>query len=338
MPTIKDIASLTGFSITTVSRALNGYDDVNEQTKEKIEATALEIGYVPNMLAQNLVMKKSKMIGILINELKRESVKDNFVFEMLCGVSDALNDSDYEFVLISTSTAKQKNKTFKQLCEERQLAGVIIQGLKSDDQYLDEITFSNVPCVLIDIPITNKTTRYVTSNQTKSIKDAIKYLYHLGHKEIAYMNGSEDAFVSSIRKQGFLDALKEIGIPANQHYIINGQYDEEIAKKVTIPFLINNPEVTAIFCASDVMAIGVLSAAFELEIKVPEQLSIIGFDNILLSRYMRPPLTTIAQSPYEMATVGIQLLTTMIEDEQEKTPFILVNSELIIRESTTVRG
>jgi len=338
MPTIKDIASLTGFSITTVSRALNGYDDVNEQTKEKIEATAEKIGYVPNILAQNLVMQKSKTVGILVNELKRESSKDNFVFEILCGVSDTLAESDYEFVLLSTSTAKQKNKTFKQLCEERQLAGVIIQGLKSDDQYLEEITHSNVPCVLIDIPITNETTRYVMSNQTDSVKDAIKYLQRLGHKEIAYMNGSEDAHVSMIREQGYLDALKEININAKKNYIINGQYDENVARIVATSFLINNPEVTAIFCASDVMAIGVLNATKDLGIKVPEQLSIIGFDNIMLTRYTTPPLTTISQSPYNMATTSTQLLTGMIEGTQEKTSFKILESELIIRESTTFRG
>lgn len=337
MPTIKDIASLTGFSVTTVSRALNGYDDVNEQTKEKIEAVAQEIGYVPNILAQNLVMKKSKTIGILVNELKRESAKDNLMFEMLCGVSDALADSDYEFVLLSTSTAKQKNKTFKQLCEERQLAGVIIQGLKNDDPYLEEIIDSDVPCVLIDILLTNATTGYVTSNQMASIKDAIKYLHRLGHRAIAYMNGSEDAHVSTIRKQGYLDALKEIDIPTKENYMINGQYDEDIAKKVATPFLINNPEVTAIFCASDVMAIGVLGAARGLGIKIPEQLSIIGFDNIMLSRYTTPPLTTISQSPYHMAICGTQLLTAMIEGEEEKTPFKVLNSELVIRESTTFR-
>ena len=338
MPTIKDIANLTGFYVTTVSRALNDHDDVNEQTKVKIEATAEEIGYVPNILAQNLVMKKSKTLGILVNELKRESAKDNFTFEMLCGVSDALSDSDYEFVLLSTSTAKQKNKTFKQLCEERQLAGVIIQGLKTDDKYLEEIIESDLPCVLIDILITDETTRYVSSNQTDSIIAAIKYLHRLGHTEIAYMNGSERAHVSKVRKQGYLDALKEIGIPAKENYIINGQYSEEIAKKAALTFLINTPEVTAVFCASDLMAIGVLKAAKELGIKVPEQLSIIGFDDIVLSRYTTPPLTTIAQSPYDMATEGTRLLTAMIEGEQEKTPFKLINSELVIRESTTFRN
>ncbi|MCL2560403.1 MAG: LacI family transcriptional regulator [Turicibacter sp.] len=338
MPTIKDIATMTGFSVTTVSRALNDYNDVNAQTKKKIEDAAEKIGYVPNILAQNLVMKKSKTIGILVNELKRESSKDGLMLEMLCGVSDVLADSDYEFVLLSTSTAKQKNKTFKQLCEERQLAGLIIQGLKNDDPYLEEIVDSNVPCVLIDILITNETTKYVTSNQIESIKDAIKYLHRLGHCAIAYMNGSDGAHVSTIRKQGYLEALKEIGLPAHENYIMNGQFDEDIAKKVAMPFLLNHPEVTAVFCASDVMAIGVLSAAKDLSIKVPEKLSVIGFDNIVLSRYSTPPLTTISQSPYNMAAAGTELLTAMIEKKQEKTPFKILNSELIIRESTTFQG
>jgi len=335
MPTIKDIAQLTGFSITTVSRALNGYDDVSAQTKKKIEAEAEKIGYVPNILAQNLVMKKSKTIGILVNELKRESAKDNLMFEMLCGVNDALSETDYEFVLLSTSTAKQKNKTFKQLCEERQLAGLIIQGLKNDDQYLKELIDSKIPCVLIDIPISNETTRYVTSDQMRGIKDAIKYLQKLGHRNIAYMNGSADAHVSTIRRQGYLDALKAVEIASKEQYIINGQYDEEIAREVATSFLGNHPEVSAIFCASDVMAIGVLNAAKELQIKVPKQLSIIGFDNIMLTRYTTPPLTTIAQSPYDMAISAIQLLTAMIEGNGETTPFKVLDSQLIIRKSTT---
>lgn len=335
MPTIKDIAALTGFSITTVSRALNGYDDVSQGTREKIEATAKQIGYVPNILAQSLVKKNSKTIGILVNELKRESSKDNLMFEMLCGVSDALKETDYEFVLLSTSTANQKNKTLQQLCQERQLAGLMIQGLKNDDPYLDEIISSTVPSVLIDIMISNETTRYITSNQIGSIKDAIKYLHRLGHKNIAYMTGSEGAHVSNLRKQGYLEALKDIGVEANNGYIINGQFEESIAKRVATPFLINHPEVTAIFCASDIMALGVLSAAKDLKIRVPEQLSIVGFDNIILTQYTTPPLTTISQSPYNMAIEGTKMLRDLIEGDKMVEPYKVLESELLIRGSTS---
>ena len=335
MATIKDIANLTGFSITTVSRALNGYDDVNEKTRNTITNAAKKLNYSPNILAQNLVKKKSKTIGIMVNDLKRESSKDNLMFEMLCGANDALNLLDYEFILLSTTTAKQKNKSFQQICAERQLAGVIIQGLKTEDPYLEEVKNSEIPCVLIDIPISDKKIKYVTSNQIDSIKGAIKYLHRLGHNNIAYVNGSKNAHVSTIRHLGYTEALTELNIQTNPKYIINGEFNENKTKKAITSFLIDHPEVTAIFCASDVMALGVISAAKELGLNIPEQLSIIGFDNILLSSYITPSLTTISQSPYKMAKKAVTLLTDLIEDNKITDPFKTTKNELIIRDSTT---
>jgi len=118
MATLKDVSRASGFSITTVSRALNGYDDVNKETRDKIMSVAKELGYSPNILARSLVKKQSKTIGFLVTDLKRESVKDNFMFETLCGVSDELSDLDYEFVLLSTTTSKQKTKTYGQMCAD----------------------------------------------------------------------------------------------------------------------------------------------------------------------------------------------------------------------------
>lgn len=182
MATIKDIAKDTGFSITTVSRALNGYSDVNEETRSIIRASAKKLQYSPNMLAQSLVTKKSKTIGLLVTDLKRESVKDNFVFEVLCGVGEYVATIDYEMILISTTTSRQRNKTFSQVVGERNLDGVVIQGLKKDDPYLTEAVTSNLPTVLIDIPIENSTTGFVTSDQEDSVKTAIKYLSRLAIK------------------------------------------------------------------------------------------------------------------------------------------------------------
>jgi len=332
--TLKDISKATGFSITTVSRALNDYDDVSDETKQKINITAQKLNYSPNIIAQNLVMKKSKTIGIIVSNLKREGVKNNLVFETLCGVYDTLEALDYEFILLSTSSTKQKNQTFSQICSQKQLAGVIVQGLKIGDPYLEEAKNSNIPCVLIDIPVTGAVMKYVTSNQQASVKNAIKYLYRLSHRYIAYVNGTKDAHVSGERKQGYEQALLELGLDINPEYTIQGDFDEDIAKKNITPFLINHPEVTAIVCASDVMAVGVLQAAKDLDIKVPTQLSIIGFDNILLTKYITPSLTTIAQSPYEMALEAAKLLIDLIEEpENEKMPKIIQN-ELIIRNST----
>lgn len=336
MATLKDISKATGFSITTVSRALNGYFDVNEETKKKIQETAEKLGYSPNILARSLVMKQSKTLGFIVTDLKRESTKDNIMFETLCGISDFLATSDYEFVLLSTTTSKQRNKTYKQLCTERQLDGVIIQGLKMEDPYLQEAVQSHVPCVLIDIPAQGQNIGYVTSNQLESAKQAVKYLHRMGHTEIAFVNGSENAHVSKVRKMGYEEALKELNIKINEEYIVNGDFSEEKAKQVIIPLLITRPEITAVFCASDVMALGVLQAARDLKLKVPEDLSIVGFDNIILSKYVSPPLTTVGQFPYKMGMAAAKMLMNIIEGKQRDNT-IEVKNELMVRGSVAAK-
>lgn len=336
MTTLKDLAKKTGFSITTVSRALNGYLDVSDKTRQKINQAAEELHYSPNILARSLVTKQSKTIGFIVSDLKQESTKDNFMFETLCGLSDALATTDYEFVLLSTSTSKQRNKTYQQLCTERQLDGVVIQGLRMEDPYLQEAIHSDIPCVLIDIQVQGNQVGYVTSNQLESSKNAVKYLCRMNHRHIAYVNGSEDAYVSKVRAKGYKEALEESGLEIKENYIVTGDFSEESAKQAIIPLLLNSPEITAVFCASDIMALGVLQAARELDLKVPEQLSIIGFDNILLSKYVSPPLTTVGQAPYKMGQAAVNMVIKLIEGE-ECSPFIEMKNELIIRESVSIR-
>lgn len=330
MSTLKDIAKETGFSITTVSRALNGYLDVSDKTREKINQAAEELSYSPNILARSLVTKQSKTIGFIVSDLIRESTKDNFMFETLCGISDSLVTTDYEFVLLSTY--KYRNKTFKQICAERQLDGVIVQGLRKDDPHLQEAIESDIPCVLIDIPAEGENVRYVTSNQRESARNAVKYLCRMNHQHIAYVNGPEHAHVSNVRKHGYEDALREAGLETTKDYIVTGDFTEEGAKQAIIPILLNHPEITAVFCASDVMALGVLQAARELNLHVPTQLSIIGFDNILLSKYVSPPLTTVGQSPYNMGGAAVQMIIKLIEGKSCQA-FVEMKNELIIRDS-----
>lgn len=331
--TIKDISSATGFSTTTVSRALNGYLDVNENTKLKIQKAAEELGYTPNMLARSLVMKNSKTVGFLVTDLRRESVKDNFLFETLCGSMDGLHNLDYEIVVLTTTTMKQKNKTYQQLCNERNLDGVIIQGLKVDDPYLQEAQKSDKPCVLIDIPADSENVGYVSTNQQESAKQAVKYLIRVGHKQIGFINGHSFAHVSRERLEGYRQALHEADIPFNTDFVLNGNFDEETAKQCAISLLLEHAEITAIFCASDVMALGVYKACRDLGIAVPEKLSIIGFDDILLSQYVSPAMTTVSQDAYKMGHEAAVMLVKMVENKECDHRVILEN-KLVLRDST----
>lgn len=334
MTTIKDIAKAAGVSVTTVSRALNGYSDVNEKTRQKISRIAKELNYSPNTLARGLVMKKSKTIGMLVSGMDRASSKDNFTFEVLSGVNECISERDYDLVLFSTTTTKQREKTYSQLCRERRVDGAILQGMKIDDPYLKEVVESDIPCMLIDIPIESNSVGYVTTDNVLGAKRAVRHLIGLGHTKIALINGHNQAYVSKQRLKGYMEALMEAKLQVNDDWIVSGDFTEEKAEIVTEKLLKEHPEITAVFCASDLMALGAMKSAKAAGIHVPEHLSVIGYDNILLAAYSNPALTTISQNKFELGYQAANSLIDMLEGNS-RSNVVTLATDLVIRESTT---
>ncbi|MED3938920.1 LacI family DNA-binding transcriptional regulator [Priestia megaterium] len=333
MTTIKDIARAAGVSVTTVSRALNGYSDVNEKTRQKIAAVAKELNYSPNTLARGLVMQKSKTIGLLVSGISRESVKDNFTFEVLCGVNERASTLGYDLILFNTNTMMQREKTYTQLCRERRVDGAIIQGIKKEDPYLKEVVESDIPCVLVDIPVHSNSVGYVTTDNALGAKKAVEHLASLGHQHIGMINGHEDAFVSQERLNGYREALKECGLSFHSERVISGNFEEKKAEKAARELINRHKEVTAIFCASDLMALGALKACKELGLHVPKEMSIVGYDNIVLASYSSPNLTTVGQEVYQIGYEAADLLIEMLEGKETNMKRYL-DTNLIIREST----
>ncbi|WP_090797452.1 LacI family DNA-binding transcriptional regulator [Paenibacillus sp. GP183] len=332
MVTIKDIAKQAGVSVTTVSRALNGYDDVNEETRKKIEAIAHNTGYSPNMAARSLISKKTKTLGLLLSNVTRSSSKDNIAFEVLCGMNDRSGELNYDLVLFSTTPQKQRTKSYKSLCQERGVDGVIIMGIRLDDPYLNEIVISPIPCVLIDIPIKGKNVGYVTSDNVNGAFKATKHLLDAGHRQIGVINGHSQADVSIQRLKGYHEALNSCGIPFNESLVRDGSFSENDAKEATYQLLSQHPDVTALFCASDLMALGAMQAVRGLGLQLPQDVSIVGFDNINVSAYCSPALTTINQNPYEMGYQAAQMLIDLLEGRNVNHNLVL-STELIVRES-----
>jgi len=335
MLTIKDIAKAAGVSVTTVSRALNGYDDVNERTRQKIKTIADQMGYSPNMAARYLISKKTNTLGLLLSNVTRDSSKDNIAFEVLCGINDRSGELDYDLVLFSTTPQKQTTKSYKTLCQERGVDGVIIMGMRLDDPYLKEIVTSNIPCVLIDIQLEGPNVGYVTSDNTSGSVAAVKHLLDSGHRHIAMINGHAQADVSILRLEGYKQALAEQGIPFDESLVVNGRFSEQGGKEAASRILSSNPEVTAIFCASDLMAIGAIQGIKEMGKSVPGDVSVIGFDNIDLASYYSPALTTVHQHKYELGYHSAQVLIDMLENK-EATHHVMLPTELIQRDSVRV--
>ncbi|MEH7306824.1 LacI family DNA-binding transcriptional regulator [Neobacillus drentensis] len=332
MTTIKDIAKAAGVSVTTVSRALNGYSDVSVKTREKIMSIAKDLNYSPNTLARGLVMNKSKTVGLLVSGINRESEKDQITYSILSGINESVSEKDYDLVLFNTNSTKQREKTYTQLCRERRVDGVIIQGIKTDDPYLKEVVDCNIPCVLIDIPIHSDQVGYVSTDNVSGAKKAVEYLIGLGHTNIAMVNGHSKAFVSQRRQEGYISALSDNGLTVHPNWIVNGRFEEVSAKEAALKLLTDNREITAIFCASDLMALGVMKAAEELGLSVPGDLSIVGYDDILLASYSSPPLTTISQNFFQLGFQAANLLINILEEKADP-HVIIMNTKLIERGS-----
>jgi len=332
--TIKDVARLAGVSVTTVSRALNGHDDVNPETRRRIQEVAEQLGYSPNIAARTLVSKRSRTLGLLLSALTRNSVKDNIVFEMLCGMNDRAAELEYDLVLFNTTPQKQRQKSYKALCKERGVDGVIMMGMRLDDPYLEEMLHASIPCVLIDIPIERKKTiGYVMTDNVQGALEAVTHLIGLGHRHIGMINGHAQAAVSIQRLDGYKQALERHGIPFDERYVEDGAFREDGGKDAAFRLLTAHPELTAIFCASDLMALGAVQAIRALGKRVPEDISIIGFDNIVAAQYCTPALTTVNQDKYQMGYLAAAILIDMLEGRQVQR-YRTMPAELIVRAST----
>jgi LacI family transcriptional regulator len=334
MATIKDIAKLAGVSVTTVSRALNGYDDVNEETRKKIKQVASELSYSPNAVARSLVSKKTRTIGLIISDINRAGAKDAFAYEVLCGINDRTGDLNYDLLLFSTNPSKQMEKSYTALCKERNVEGAILSGLRLDDPYLQEVIEQNsFPCVLIDIPKTGENVAHITSDSRLGASMAVRHLLENGHRSIAMINGHDQAFVSRERLEGYRDALSQFGLPTDSTPVYDGKFSEDGGAEAMYQILLRHPEVTAVFCASDLMALGAMRSLEKLGRKVPEDISIVGFDDINIASYCSPKLTTVRQDKYELGYQAAQLLIDMLDDRTDNRK-ILLSNQLIVREST----
>jgi len=319
-------------SVTTVSRALNGYYDVSQSTKENILKIAKELNYVPNRSAQNLVKKQNNTLAIILSGLEKDGGKDNIVYRMLSGMYTYAETVNYEVVLFTMSSAYQREKSYVQFCREHNIGGAVLNGIRTDDPYFEEIVNSDLPCVLIDILKNGKNISSITIDNVKAAEEAVNLLIKNNHKHIVMINGRKEAAVSIERYKGYVKALKNNNITIKEEYCVYADFLEDCAYEKTKELLNKYPEITSFFCASDIMALGAMKAIKELNKKVPEDISVVGFDNIPLAAYSTPALTTVNQDFYLMGKEAAKQLLKMIKKEDFKKNIIL-NHKLLVRDS-----
>jgi LacI family transcriptional regulator len=311
--TIGDIARLAGVSKATVSRVLNQKPDVDPITRERILRLMEEQAFVPSIAASRLAGGRSRVISILIPSLMWPAIP-----EIMRGVSEVVEGSPYELLLYSITREQDRTEKDQRDVIDRILATKLAAGLLAvfpgqSVQHLTRLYEQGFPIVIIDDQVKPTSIPWVGADNRMGGYAATRYLLQLGHRRIAHIQGPRNFLVSSERYQGYVEALLEAGITPDPTLVIEGDFMPAEGRSCASKLLSMAKPPTAIFTANDLMAYGVLEAAEEYRLQVPEELSVIGFDDIPLSAHTRPALTTVRQPFSAMGHHAIESLLSLLE-------------------------
>ena len=295
--TIRDVAKKAGVSITTVSKALNDYPDANPDTRKHIQEIARQMNYVPNAAGRCMGGRVDKVIGLLINDL-RPMDPSGAVYGVLSGVCHACQDNNIEFILVTTDSVQQTQRPLKVLCLKKQLTGLVCTGFRLHDPYLQQLDEIDIPCAFIDIRTSSPDVLNITMDNERAAYEAVSFLIKNGRRNIALVNGSSEADVALLRGSGYRRALTEAGLVLRPDRMLMADFDSSLAYAKVKELLERDGAVDALFCASDVMALGACKAIEELGLTVGDQVAVVGFDDIPEARYLYGGLTTVRQDFY----------------------------------------
>lgn len=327
--TMKDVAQKANVSTATVSRALMNPDKVSQSTRNRVEQAALEVGYLPQSLGRNMKRNESRTILVIVPD-----ICDPFFSEIIRGIEVTAAEQEYLVLIGDCAHQNRQEKTFIDLIITKQIDGMLLLGSRlpfdagvEEQRNLPPMVMANEFAPELELPTVH------IDNLTAAF-NAVNYLHELGHRRIGCIAGPEEMPLCHYRLQGYVQALRRSGITVDPHYIARGNFTYEAGANALEQLLALPVPPTAVFCHSDIMALGALSLAKRRGLKVPEDLSIIGFDNISLSEFCDPPLTTVAQPRFDIGREAMLLLLDQLHGHSVNSGSRLLDCELIVRGST----
>ena len=322
---IKDIAKAAGVSPSTVSRALSDHPRISLETKERIRGLAEEMGYTPSLLARSLVTQDTATIGVVIT-----SVSDPFLAHLVTSIEEVAQEQGYSVLMSSSYLDQDRELEVVSAFHGRRTKGIIVIGSQVDVDYLQLRDRFPLPVVLTNC----RTYPYsVSTDNTAGARRAVEHLVQLGHRRIAYIANRRSRRSNSDRLQSYQQVLAANGIPVDEDLIIEGDGTLRGGNAAAQILLSQSQPPTAVFCFNDMTAIGVLSGLQQAEIRVPEEMSVVGFDDVECAAHCYPRLTTVRQPTNLMGQRLIHMLLELIQGQEDVGSEILP-AELVIREST----
>ncbi len=325
-PTIQDIARLAGVSKTTISRVLNNKPDVDPNTRERILRIIDEQGFIPSIPAAGLASGRRQLIGMLI-----PSFTWPLIPELMHGVAEVLEQTSYELVLYSindTDLRRDRSEVINRVLATQLTAGLLAVFPGPASQDLTRLYHQGFPVVIVDDQL-EQATPWVGVDNTTGAYVVVRHLVQLGHRRIAHIAGPHEYLASHDRYNGYRQALLEAGIPLDPELVLEGDFLPPTGRACASKFfqLPLEKRPTAIFAATDEMAYGVLAAAEEYGIAIPQDVALVGFDDDVPSAHVRPPLTTVRQPYYEMGAQGLKLLLSLLNSPGGTIPSTKSTSE-----------
>ncbi len=335
--TIKDIANDTGLSVTTVSLVLNGKaHKIPDETKKRIVESARKLNYRPNQLAVSLVKKRSKTIGLIIPD-----VGNVFYAHMVKGIEECCREQGRTLILCNTNDLHERDMEYIHLLADQGVDGIIYVMSRESDKAAGKESIRllerlQMPFVLLDRFLTDVECAEIILDHELGGYLAGRHLAELGHKRIACVTGPANLADSERRLKGYARALQQFHIPFNKELIYEGDYTMECGERAVAALM--HHEFTAIFACNDLSAFGVCRQLSKYHKKVPEDISVVGYDDVLYAEMMAVPLTTVRQPVYEMGVESVKRLISQIRGDKTENKVAVFEPKLIIRSSTVGIG
>ncbi|PUU89371.1 MAG: LacI family transcriptional regulator [Halanaerobium sp.] len=334
MSTLKDVAKKAGVAPSTVSRVINDSSRISEETKVKVRKIMDEIGYHPNINARNLVKQRSHNLGLVIPYSTEEAFADPFYSEILRGIGVLAHSKGFNLLLLTSNSEDEEKKTVLNAVKGKQIDGVLLLRSKKEDELIDELTKIDFPFVIVGRPEAEEKYYWVNNDNINASEKVVDYLIKNGHQNIAMIMGNKNYIMNEDRLQGYKNAFSKNKLKVNKDLIIQSDKIEhhsiyEIAQKV----IKNNPEVTAFYGISDTMAYTIMQAMNDMNLKIPDDISIVGFNNNPMSKIVSPPLTTVDINIYLLGNKATELLIGVINGQINKYQHTIVPANIIERDS-----
>jgi DNA-binding LacI/PurR family transcriptional regulator len=333
--TLEAVARVAGVSRATVSRVVNESPRVSPDVRLAVEAAIRQLGYSPNRAARSLVTRRSDSIAVVITEPTARLFSDPFFPRLIRGVSSALASRDLQLVLLMPEPAEEA-RTIRYLTGGH-VDGALLVSLHGDDPIPPALAARGVPTVFIGRPPQTSDVSYVDVDNRQGARRATRHLLERGRRRVATIAGPLDMVAGTDRLAGYRDALQAAGLGAEAEVVAPGDFTYEGGAAAMSRLLDTNPEVDAVFCASDLMAAGALGILLARGRRVPEDVALVGYDDSPIAATTRPPLTSVRQPIEEMGPEGVHLLLDAIERADRPSRRVVLATELVVRASSAGR-